>query len=125
MTPTALLDRLRALGVEVRAEGDKLRYRAPAGVLTPDLRQAIREHKAALLELLRPATPSPPAACTVRFVGPSPVVFGPRGVDPIDFRFDVDKQAWVHDPGWWRGPAQAREPREAARDALDKPQEPR
>lgn|GEM_PF-1641704 len=59
----------------------------------------------------RPATPSPPAGCTVRFVGPSPVILGPRGEDPIDFRFDVDKQAWVHDPSWWRRPAQARETR--------------
>ncbi|MGE5593430.1 MAG: hypothetical protein ACM3X3_07085 [Betaproteobacteria bacterium] len=50
----------------------------------------------------RPATPSLPAGCTVRFVGPSPVILGPHGEDPIDFRFDVDKQAWVHDPGWWR-----------------------
>lgn len=100
MTPTALLDHLRALGVEVCAEGDKLRYRAPAGVLTDDLRQAIREHKEELLELLRPATP--PAGCTVRFVGPSPVILGPHGEDPIDFRFDVDKQAWVHEAGWWR-----------------------
>lgn len=61
----------------------------------------------------RPATPSQPAGCTVRFVGPSPVILGPRGEDPIDFRFDVDKQAWVHDPGWWRRPAQAPEIEEA------------
>lgn len=95
MTPTALLDHLRALGAEVCVEGDKLRYRAPAGVLTDDLRQAIREHKAALLELLRPFTP--------------PVVLGPRGEDPLDFRRDPLTGAWLHDPGWWRGPAQVRE----------------
>lgn len=100
MTPAALLARLRALGVDLRADGDALRYRAPAGVLTPELRQELIEHKEELLELLRPATL--PAGCAVRFVGPSPVILGPHGENPIDFRFDVDKQAWVHDPGWWR-----------------------
>lgn len=100
MTAITILDRLRSLGVQVYAEGETLRYRAPVGVLTEDLRQAIRENKAALLELLRPATP--PAGCTVRFVGPSPVVLGPHGADPIDLRFDVERQAWVLDPGWWR-----------------------
>lgn len=59
------------------------------GPLTDDLRQAIREHKAALLELLRPYSP--------------PVVLGPHGEDPLDFRRDPLTGAWLHDPGWWRG----------------------
>ncbi|MCL6449560.1 MAG: hypothetical protein K6U04_15735 [Armatimonadetes bacterium] len=25
-----------------------------------------------------------------------------NGIDPLDFRFDVDKQQWVIDPGWWK-----------------------
>lgn len=53
----------------------------------------------------------PPAGCAVGFVGPSPVILGPRGEDPIDFRFDPLAARWVHDPGWWRHPAQARETR--------------
>jgi hypothetical protein len=24
------------------------------------------------------------------------------GEQPIDYRFDVERQEWVHDPGWWR-----------------------
>lgn len=24
------------------------------------------------------------------------------GIDPLDYRFSVEKQAWVHDPGWWQ-----------------------
>lgn len=108
MTPRALLAALTEAGCRVTVDGDSLRVRGP---LTDDLRAAIREHKAALLKLLRPATPSPPAGCAVRFVGPSPVIRGPHGEDPIDFRRDVEKQAWVHDPGWWRRPAQARETR--------------
>lgn len=99
MTPRALLAALTEAGYRVTVDGDSLRVRGP---LTDDLRQAILEHKAALLELLRPATPPLPAGCTVRFVGPSPVLLGPHAEDPIDFRFDVDKQAWVHDPGWWK-----------------------
>ena len=106
MTPRALLAALTEAGYRVTVDGDSLRVRGP---LTDDLRQAIREHKAALLALLRPATPFPPAGCTVRFVGPSPVILGPHGEDPIDFRFDPLAARWVHDPGWWRGPAQARE----------------
>lgn len=27
-------------------------------------------------------------------------IFG--GVDPLDYRFDVEKQQWVYDPGWWK-----------------------
>ena len=108
MTAAEVLDALMKAGCRIAVEGNSLRVRGP---LTDDLRQAIREHKAVLLELLRPATRLPPAGCAVRFVGPSPVILGPRGEDPIDFRFDVDKQAWVHDPSWWRRPAQARETR--------------
>ena len=56
MTPTALLQQLRALGVIVtRCPDTSLRWRAPKGVLTPALLDAIREHKAALLTLLTPA----------------------------------------------------------------------
>lgn len=60
----------------------------------------------------RPTPPFPPAY-TVRFVGPSPVILGPHGEDPLDFRRDPLTGAWRHDPGWWRGPAQAPEIYEA------------
>ncbi len=27
----------------------------------------------------------------------------PAGIsDPLDFRWDSERQEWVHDPGWWR-----------------------
>ena len=44
-----LLSELTRLGVHLSAEPDGLRIKAPAGVLTGDLRQAMTEHKAALL----------------------------------------------------------------------------
>lgn len=24
------------------------------------------------------------------------------GVDPLDYRFDEEKQQWVYEPGWWQ-----------------------
>lgn len=98
MRPVDLLAALAKARYRVTVEGDSLRVRGP---LTDDLRQAIREHKAALLELLRP-TPPPWQGHTVRFVGPSPVILGPHG-DPIDFRRDPLTGKWRHEPGWWKG----------------------
>ncbi len=53
MTTKDLLDRLEGLGVGLTAEGDRLRYRAPRGVLTPELRTQIQEGESELLKLLR------------------------------------------------------------------------
>ena len=52
MTATALLVELRGLGAELTTSGDRLRCRAPAGVLTPQHRAALAHHKAELLGLL-------------------------------------------------------------------------
>ncbi|RKG92068.1 non-ribosomal peptide synthetase [Corallococcus terminator] len=53
MTPSRLLRDLSGQGVELWAEGDKLRYRAPNNVLTPAILADLKHHKAGLLELLR------------------------------------------------------------------------
>ena len=62
MTAAALLAQMRAAGISVTAavtaEGSELRCRAPRGALTAELRDALRERKAELLELL--AEPSNP-----------------------------------------------------------------
>ena len=56
-----LLHQLQALGVVLIPEGDRLRIDALAGVLTPDLRQALATQKSALLQLLsQPAGTSVP-----------------------------------------------------------------
>jgi len=52
MTPAELLAKLERLNVKVSLAGDKLRLEAPAGVLTPELKEALRQHKAALIALL-------------------------------------------------------------------------
>lgn len=48
----SLLNNLNEHGVTVWQENGQLRYKAPAGVMTPDLITTIREHKPALLSLL-------------------------------------------------------------------------
>ena len=53
--PLALLDHLRALDVRLWVEDDRLRFRAPQGVLTDDLRDALKAHKNAILGFLRQA----------------------------------------------------------------------
>lgn len=52
MTAAALLHTLTARGVVLTAEADRLRFRAPAGTITPELRRQIEAHKAALIEAL-------------------------------------------------------------------------
>src|SRR5438876_4549593 len=65
MTVAALLAYLREYEVELWAEGDRLRYSAPKGVLTPALRAALIEQKTEIIEILRQANvttrPAPPA----------------------------------------------------------------
>lgn len=51
-TGAALLQDLTGRGVVLTADAGKLRYRAPAGTLTPDLRRQLEAHKAALVALL-------------------------------------------------------------------------
>jgi hypothetical protein len=57
VTATALLADLTCRGVELRPDGDRLRWRAPAGVVTEQDLAALRAVKVELLALLEP----PPA----------------------------------------------------------------
>lgn len=52
MTAAALLADLRRRGVELRAEGDRLRWRAPRGAVTPADLARLRAAKAELLRAL-------------------------------------------------------------------------
>jgi len=54
----ALLTNLRSRGVELRAEDGQLRYSAPRGTLTPDLRSQLIEHKQELLTILQSDRPA-------------------------------------------------------------------
>jgi amino acid adenylation domain-containing protein len=53
MTATELLSELEARGIELWAEGDRLRFRAPEGALTSDLRERLAQHRTEVLALLR------------------------------------------------------------------------
>ena len=52
MKAGTLLDDLRRRGIEVWADGDRLRYRGPKGVVTPTLRAELAAQKADILEFL-------------------------------------------------------------------------
>ena len=55
MTLDAVLVAVRAADIRLTAEGDRLRYDAPAGAVTPELRAALVEHKPLLIKLLGPS----------------------------------------------------------------------
>jgi len=57
MTLTALLGELDLHRVDLTIDGGQLRYHAPKGTMVPTLRQAIADHKAALLQLLSAPPP--------------------------------------------------------------------
>lgn len=52
MTFPQLLVELARLGVQLNADGERLRY-APKAALTPELAERLREHKPAVLAYLR------------------------------------------------------------------------
>ncbi len=52
MNATVLLDDLRAQGVSLEADGDKLRIDAPAGLITDEVRTELAELKPKLVKLL-------------------------------------------------------------------------
>lgn len=52
MSARTLIAELRLSGVELRAEGDRLRYAGPEGAVTPGLVERMRRHKPELMKLL-------------------------------------------------------------------------
>ena len=60
MTATELLHELAAKGIRLMAHGEQIAADAPRAVMTDTLRQAIRQHKAALLTLLVQTPREPP-----------------------------------------------------------------
>lgn len=57
-TLEALLADLEQRGIKLRVEGDRLRYSAPHGALTPPLMAQLKERKAELLSFLRHTLPT-------------------------------------------------------------------
>jgi hypothetical protein len=103
MTTTGLLEELRTKGVRLAVEGEHVAVDAPKGVLTDDVRQAIRQHKAALLALLvqpapskdAPATaPSTPEPCTRQAHVPLPPP--PYPGRPVGAPFRPGQHVWLY-----------------------------
>ena len=79
MTIPGFLSHLRSLGVRLWADGDRLRYSAPKGTLTPSLRTELVERKAEILAFLRDAEAAvcspPPRMRSVSREGELPLSF--------------------------------------------------
>ena len=58
MTATTLIKDLARLGIQLKADGERLRY-SPRSAVTPDLAAQMKYHKAGLLALLRNPTDVP------------------------------------------------------------------
>lgn len=56
MSISGLLTRLHSLNIRIWANGDQLQYSAPKGALTPELRDQLVQHKAALLKFFQEPT---------------------------------------------------------------------
>jgi hypothetical protein len=82
VTAALLVEALRARGIQLRVVGDRLRYR-PAAALTTDDLEALRQHKAEVLELLS----APPL---LRILSP---------LDPVTVREVLGAHADQHDLG--------------------------
>src|SRR5919109_2096039 len=99
MTPTDLLNELTRHGVILEPNGDRLRYKAPVGVLTPELKQALSAQKAALVKILA-AEAAVPAAPEVPDDHAIIAVKGWSGIlgEPIwVVADDLPKDAWPAD----------------------------
>jgi len=54
VTTTELLTTIKHLGITLQVDGDRLKFGAPAGALTPELKDEMVKHKPALLAVLAP-----------------------------------------------------------------------
>ena len=52
MNATELINEVQARGIRLRVDGDRLKYEDPSGVLTDDLKNAIRMHNADIIKTL-------------------------------------------------------------------------
>ena len=68
MTLDQLLAALAQEQIVIYMDGDRLRYRAPEGALTDDIRAAISTHRAAIIDWLRVSVPSK-SPCSGKCVG--------------------------------------------------------
>jgi hypothetical protein len=94
--PDALLAECKARGIALWASGEALRFDAPAGALTDELRAQLREHKAVLLAKVRTQEALDMLPYIVNLLGPGDwrIVAAPDGFDDPDF---VARHAFYQD----------------------------
>src|SRR4030042_1131328 len=92
MTATDLLADMNRAGIELQADGDKLRYR-PLSAMTPDLAERLKACKPELLALLNktPDIPARPPARPGYFVG---LTFSAGRGAWQQHRIDAAHRAW-------------------------------
>lgn len=56
-TVEGVLKKCESKGVILRVDGENLKYKAPPGTMTEDLRDAITTHKSELVKILQDGTP--------------------------------------------------------------------
>src|SRR5262249_26541582 len=79
MTAAALIETFQSRGLSIRADGDSIKV-SPSSALTDDDRQAIRSHKAGLLDLLSRRSQSD-SLLSIEIEGASPPA--PEGSTPV------------------------------------------
>jgi len=89
LTAAEVLQQLAQRDVEVWAEGDRLRYRAPAGQLSADLKELLARRKSELLAWLRERQPAPAGASVPR-ITPAPA----ERYEPFPLT-DLQQAYWV------------------------------
>ena len=78
MSAAALIAELGGRGIELTVTGDRVRWRAPKGVMTGEMIEVLRLHKSAVLALLTflPHKPRRPALSPVPLTEVCPVAEG-------------------------------------------------
>ena len=82
MNAAAILENFRSRGMQVWAEGERLRCSAPAGTLTEELRENLRQHKQEILAFLRSANAAASESSAIVPIQPEgtrPPIFGTAG----------------------------------------------
>ena len=90
MSAQDLLTDLQSRGVQISAEGDRLRIRAPKGAITPELGERLEQNKPEIISALMPSRPELDAICR-RAVSDFPTV------DPARLRRFIEV---AEDPEW-------------------------